>query len=189
MKLHLIVAEGKHTGQVIPITEPQFVIGRLRSCQMRAASPSISKQHCALRVRDERVFVHDFESVNGTFVNGERVAGKRELHNEDCLKIGPLVFLVWIETSNADSSILSGDDSAIAALLLGPSGDKGPEMLGGAGDSSFGSTILMRPSSGEGSKERQRKQSAKRAAPPADALALPPAARAILDRYQQRHSG
>jgi predicted component of type VI protein secretion system len=191
MKLNLIVAEGKHTGQVIPIEGPQFVIGRLRSCQMRAASTRISKQHCALRIRDDRVFVHDFDSANGTFVNGERIAGKRELRNEDCLKIGPLVLLVWIEAgvSAADSKIAAADESAIAALLLGPSADRASEMLDVAADSSFGSTVLMSPSPAESSQERRRKRVQKKSAPPASALDLPAAARGILEHYQQGHSG
>jgi predicted component of type VI protein secretion system len=184
------VAEGKHTGQVIPIDQPQFVIGRARSCQMRAASPRVSKQHCALQVRDDRVFVNDFDSANGTFVNGERVAGKRELRNEDYLPIGPLVFLVWIEAgaSAADARVLSGDESAIAKLLLGPSGEKGPELLDAAGDSSFGSTIMISPASADGS-TKGSKRTQKRPAQLPPAPVLPLAARAILERYQQRHSG
>jgi pSer/pThr/pTyr-binding forkhead associated (FHA) protein len=47
--------------------------------------------------RDNKVFVRDFESSNGTFVNDEQVKGKVELHDGDRLKMGPLLFEVKIE--------------------------------------------------------------------------------------------
>jgi predicted component of type VI protein secretion system len=124
MELNLIVAEGKHEGKVIPIQGKQFVIGRHEKCQLRPASESVSKHHCAVLLRGGHVIVRDFESSNGTFVNGERVRGDRELRNEDCLEIGPLVFLVWIIRDGADCNHISAqpmaspDESDILDLLL-----------------------------------------------------------------------
>jgi predicted component of type VI protein secretion system len=43
------------------------------------------------------VFIRDFDSTNGTFVNEEPVKGERELKNDDQLKIGPIMFTVRIE--------------------------------------------------------------------------------------------
>jgi pSer/pThr/pTyr-binding forkhead associated (FHA) protein len=49
--------------------------------------------------RDNKVFVRDFESINGTFVNDEQVKGEIELHDSDRLKMGPLLFQVKIEVA------------------------------------------------------------------------------------------
>src|SRR3954466_4610239 len=98
MKLSLVVlSEGKVSGQAIPIKLPQFLIGRDPQCHLRPASPVISKRHCALITRNGKVFVRDFESTNGTFVNDVRVENQRELKNNDVLKIGPVVFKVQLE--------------------------------------------------------------------------------------------
>lgn len=97
MKLSLVVAQGVHTGKVIPITTPEFIIGRDPQCQLRPASPAVSKQHCALAIRDGKVFVRDCGSTNGTFVNGEQVAADREVKAGDRLRVGPLEFDVKIE--------------------------------------------------------------------------------------------
>jgi predicted component of type VI protein secretion system len=97
MKLSLVVAQGVHTGKVIPITTPEFVIGRDPQCQLRPASPAVSKQHCAVAIRDGKVFVRDCGSTNGTFVNGEQVAADREVKSGDRLRVGPLEFDVKIE--------------------------------------------------------------------------------------------
>jgi pSer/pThr/pTyr-binding forkhead associated (FHA) protein len=101
MKLRLVVVGGVHDGKAIPITLPQFVIGRDPQCQLRPASPAISKRHCAVLVRGNQVFVRDFGSTNGTFVNGELVQGETELHNGDKLKVGPLEFTVGLEVATA----------------------------------------------------------------------------------------
>src|SRR5438034_2576497 len=99
MKLSLVVNDGVHKGKVIPIPLKQFVIGRDPQCHLRPASPIISKRHCALLVKGGKVFVRDFGSTNGTFVNDEPVKGERQLSHDDLLKIGPLSFRVNIEAA------------------------------------------------------------------------------------------
>src|SRR5947208_13548005 len=101
MKLSLVVAQGVHTGKVIPITLPQFVIGRDPQCQLRPASPAISKRHCAVLVRGGKVFVQDFGSTNGTFVNDEPVKGEVEVKDGDRFKAGPLEFTISLQTTAA----------------------------------------------------------------------------------------
>jgi pSer/pThr/pTyr-binding forkhead associated (FHA) protein len=101
MKLSLVVDGGVHSGKAIPINVPQFVIGRDAQCQLRPASAAISKRHCAVLVRGSQVFVRDFGSTNGTFVNGELVQGEVELHNGNKLKVGPLEFVVALEVATA----------------------------------------------------------------------------------------
>ena len=97
MKLSLVVkAAGKLEGKVLPITLSQFVVGRDPQCQLRPASAMISKRHCAVIQREGKAYVRDFGSTNGTFVNDQAVKDEIELHNNDQLKIGPLLFQVQI---------------------------------------------------------------------------------------------
>ncbi len=104
MKLSLVVLnEGKTQGQAIPIKLAQFVIGRDPGCNLRPASAMISKKHCALLVKDGKVFFHDFGSTNGSFLNDEPVKGTVPLKDEDVLKIGPMLFKVAIEAQAAVS--------------------------------------------------------------------------------------
>lgn len=98
MKVSLVVASGVHQGKVVPIVGPQFLVGRDPQCQLRPASQAVSKQHCAVLVRDGKVYLKDFGSTNGSILNEAVVQGEeRELVNNDSLKIGPLDFLVRIE--------------------------------------------------------------------------------------------
>src|SRR5215213_6557697 len=98
MKLNLVVlSEGKAKGTAIAVTLPQFIIGRDPECQLRPASPMISKRHCAVLVKNGKAYIRDFGSTNGTFVNDEPVKGERQIHNDDTLKVGPLLFRVALE--------------------------------------------------------------------------------------------
>src|SRR5437870_7798007 len=98
MKLSLVVlTPGKMEGKAISITLSQFLIGRDPQCQLRPASALISKRHCAVLVRSGKVYVRDFDSTNGTFVNEDAVKGEKELCDADQLKVGPLDFRVHIE--------------------------------------------------------------------------------------------
>src|SRR5947209_9965180 len=104
MKLSLVVlTPGKMEGKAIPIKIPQFVIGRDPQCNLRPASALISKRHCALLVRDGKVFLRDFDSTNGTFLNEEPVKGEVEVKHNDRLKVGPLLFGLRVEMTGPPS--------------------------------------------------------------------------------------
>ena len=93
MKLSLVVqTPGHNQGKVLEIKLSPFVIGRDPQCHLRPASSRIGKRHCAVLQRDNKVFVRDFESINGTFVNDEQVQGEVELHDGDRLRMGRLLF-------------------------------------------------------------------------------------------------
>jgi predicted component of type VI protein secretion system len=102
MKVSLVVASGVHQGKAIPIVTPQFVIGRDPACQLRPASQAVSKQHCAVLIRDGKVFVRDMGSTNGTVVNDATLKDEeREVRPNDSLKVGPLDFTIRIEPTPA----------------------------------------------------------------------------------------
>lgn len=98
MKVNLVVATGVHQGKVIPIIGPQFVIGRDPQCHLRPASQAVSKQHCAIIVRDGQVYLQEYGSTNGTLLNDTLVKGQEvPLRHNDSIKIGPLDFTLQIE--------------------------------------------------------------------------------------------
>jgi predicted component of type VI protein secretion system len=119
MKVNLVVASGAHQGRVIPLTGPQFLIGRDATCHMRPASQAISKRHCGVFVRDGKVYIKDFGSTNGTFVNDELIKNAEVLVEDGAsLKLGPLDFVVRVEqTAVRDGTPLPGSIPDAAAAL------------------------------------------------------------------------
>ncbi len=66
-------------------------------------------EHCAL--------VDDGLSTNGSFVNGERVQGRRLLHNGDVIRIGTTPILFHSPTTTeAEATIVSGDALSAAGV-------------------------------------------------------------------------
>jgi predicted component of type VI protein secretion system len=203
MKVSLVVlTAGKTAGKTIPITLSQFLIGRDPQCHLRPASAVISKRHCALLVKGNKVVVRDFDSTNGTFVNETQVKGECELHHDDNLKVGPLSFRVVLEatapvnkpTPPPPKAVEPSDDESVAAMLLSLQDDSaGPKSGGKVGDDGVpeGSTVMdiMSPVSGEPAapEAEPKKQPDKPAEPAKKAMGnTSSAAKAILDKYTRR---
>ena len=97
MKVNLVVtAAGSNKGRAIPIVGAKFLIGRDPHCNLRPASQAVSKQHCAIHIRNGKIILEDFGSTNGSIVNGEAVINEREIKQGDHVKIGPLEFELQI---------------------------------------------------------------------------------------------
>ena len=202
MKLSLVVlTPGKTEGKVIPITLSQFVIGRDPQCHLRPASAVISKRHCAILVRDGKLFLRDFDSTNGTFVNEQPVKGEVEVKHDDQLRVGPLLFGIRVEMatpppvnrptppppSKKAAAADASDDDSIAAMLLDLQ-DDGSKGAGGApSEVPEGSTVMdlkAPPAPGEG--EGANKEDKDKKKPEGNTST---AAKAILEKYMRRPRG
>jgi anti-anti-sigma regulatory factor len=96
MKFFLIVAKGKHKGMPIEIKVDLFMIGSAKMCQLRSQLDGIGREHCALVMRDRKVFIRDMNSGHVTVVNGSAMPPSQEwpIHAGDRLEVGPLEFVV-----------------------------------------------------------------------------------------------
>jgi hypothetical protein len=63
-------------------------IGRAPHNDLCLPVDSVSSVHCGFEVRGQKVFVSDHHSLNGTFINGQRVIDPVELHEGDTIHIG-----------------------------------------------------------------------------------------------------
>jgi predicted component of type VI protein secretion system len=203
MKLSLVVlSEGKAEGQSIAVNLSQFLIGRDPQCQLRPASAVISKRHCAVLTKNNKFFVRDFDSTNGTFVNDEPVKGERELKADDTLKVGPLMFRVVIEGAvpvNKPTPLpkvpaeQNSDDESVAAMLLDIADEGGSGMPKGPDGVPEGSTIMELPSpfgvdptTGEPKADDAAKGAAKPHEKKKETGNTSEAAQAILQKYMRR---
>ncbi|MBQ7361001.1 MAG: FHA domain-containing protein [Bacteroidaceae bacterium] len=82
-----------------------ITIGRSLECNIVVNDIKVSRVHLQL-VQDESgvCFVVDFNSANGTFVNGQKIAGKVRLQPYDEIRIGSTK-LPWQEYIKASSSV------------------------------------------------------------------------------------
>lgn len=91
MDVSLSVVFGRPRGKCLHFPQGEFVFGRGPECHVRPDSPSVSRQHCLLRVTPDSVLIRDLASTNGTLVNGTRLVGERPLADGDLVQLGPLV--------------------------------------------------------------------------------------------------
>jgi len=65
----------------------EAVLGRDTTCEIQILDPLSSRRHCRIFREEEKYFVEDLNSSNGTKLNGEPVK-KSEITEKDCVQIG-----------------------------------------------------------------------------------------------------
>lgn len=80
-------------GSVYPLRD-ETILGRNKSNDIVIKDPFVSSRHVKLFIKDERLFVEDLKSLNGTFLNDIKLSKVQELSNNDELKIGRVLFKV-----------------------------------------------------------------------------------------------
>ncbi|MGH8493983.1 MAG: FHA domain-containing protein [Moraxellaceae bacterium] len=68
------------------LVDPRISIGRDKSNSVVINDEGVSVFHAELRQEDGKLFIWDSGSVNGTFVNGEKITGKREVNAGDVIR-------------------------------------------------------------------------------------------------------
>jgi len=69
-------------------------IGRSASCQLVLDDALVSRRHAQVIVTSESAVLHDLDSANGVFVNGERLSRSRSLRSGDRVVIGKQEMIV-----------------------------------------------------------------------------------------------
>ncbi len=68
------------------------ILGRLPECDIQIDSSMVSRKHARVYPEDGKFFIEDLNSGNGSFVNGQRIAGPTLLRTNDRIKFGPILF-------------------------------------------------------------------------------------------------
>ena len=66
----------------------ELTLGRSAECSLQLPVAGASRRHASIGWRSGRVVLRDLGSTNGTFVNGERIAGEVPLASGDRIRIG-----------------------------------------------------------------------------------------------------
>jgi pSer/pThr/pTyr-binding forkhead associated (FHA) protein len=98
--------DGRHRIFVLDREAERLSIGRRSSADVALTwDEGVSRLHAELRrIGEDWTLVDDGLSMNGSFVNGERVSGQRRLHDGDALRLGGSV-LVFRRPREAEESL------------------------------------------------------------------------------------
>lgn len=83
-RLILITPEGRQEVDL----RPHNTLGRHPNNTIQVLDRIVSKEHCTIELREGRFFLHDLGSLNGTYLNGERVVEDRQLKHQDEIVFG-----------------------------------------------------------------------------------------------------
>ncbi|NPV57455.1 MAG: FHA domain-containing protein [Anaerolineae bacterium] len=102
----LVIRTGPTTGKVFPLDMPEMIMGRDPAVQVSISSPEISRRHARIYLQGQYYVVEDMGSLNGTTVNGQRLAAPASLRPGDVIGLGDQVSLVF-EAAGAAATVAS----------------------------------------------------------------------------------
>ena len=89
----LTVRQGPGAGVSFTIDAPSITIGRHGQCDLQVNDTWVSRQHARITWGGAGYLLEDLGTVNGTYVNGDRISGPRALRSGDILQLGTQVEL------------------------------------------------------------------------------------------------
>jgi len=105
MDVKLVVVGGETKTTEVQLKLPT-VVGRGKEASLTLPHPLVSRRHTEIYEEDGKLFVRDLGSLNGTFVNNERIEDASELPAGNLLTIGTVTF----------RAVYNGIDTAPATL-------------------------------------------------------------------------
>jgi pSer/pThr/pTyr-binding forkhead associated (FHA) protein len=77
----------------VEVAKPAVLVGRHSDVQLRLCYPDVSRRHCRLVYADGLWQIEDLDSLNGLFVNGERMHATT-LYEGDRIRVGEATLVV-----------------------------------------------------------------------------------------------
>lgn len=80
-------------GEAIPydLSPHETVLGRHPDCEIQLQSNMVSRRHARVVALDDKHYVEDLGSGNGTLLNGQPITKSTELKHNDRIKLGPML--------------------------------------------------------------------------------------------------
>jgi pSer/pThr/pTyr-binding forkhead associated (FHA) protein len=95
----LIMRSGPTPGAAFMLEGDQITIGRDPNNEITINDAEISRRHARLTYQGGKYILEDLGSTNGTFVNGQRLAGPRVLKPGEVVSFGEQIVLVFESTT------------------------------------------------------------------------------------------
>ncbi|MCK4942114.1 MAG: zinc-ribbon domain-containing protein [Candidatus Aminicenantes bacterium] len=91
-KISLAIIKGARAGFIYHIEKPYILIGRGK-VDLIIPDKEISRKHLAIEVRDDKIFLRDLGSTNGTFINDKKVS-ITEIKDQSEFKVGQTTLML-----------------------------------------------------------------------------------------------
>jgi len=107
-QFQLIMRTGPTPGAAYTLEGDQLNIGRDSTNEVAINDAEVSRRHARLTFQGGKYVLEDLGSTNGTFVNGQRLAGPRVLKAGEVVSFGEQIVLVFeVTTSDPGATMVS----------------------------------------------------------------------------------
>lgn len=114
-QFQLIMRSGPTPGAAFALEGDQMTIGRDSTNEITINDAEVSRRHARLTFQGGKYVLEDLGSTNGTFVNGQRLAGPRVLKAGEVVSFGEQIVLVF-EVSTFDPAATVASPRAAVAV-------------------------------------------------------------------------
>ncbi len=100
--MKLVIEDDAGTRTVVPFTAEEITLGRAaEGVTWRLTDRNVSRRHARLTRVSGAVYLEDLGSLTGTWLNGERITGRRRVRPGDLVEIGDYDLVVAEEGQEA----------------------------------------------------------------------------------------
>ena len=120
-QFQFVMRSGPTPGATYSLEGDQIVIGRDSSNGVVINDAEISRKHARLTFQGGKYVLEDLGSTNGSFVNGQRLAGPVVLKSGDVVSFGEQIVLMYDALSvDAGATVISSRKNAPAPVVPPP---------------------------------------------------------------------
>lgn len=119
-QFQLIMRQGPTPGAAFTLEGDQLNIGRDSTNDVAINDAEISRRHARLTLQGGKYVLEDLGSTNGTFVNGQRLAGPRVLKAGEVVSFGEQIVLVFEVTTNDPGATMVSPRAAVVPSASRP---------------------------------------------------------------------
>ncbi len=109
---YLTLRFGENVLKDFALQSAPVIIGRSPQATIRIDNPAVSHHHARVFLKDDKYYVQDLGSLNGTFLNGAQIT-EAALREGDSIEIGNHNIRFWLKPSS--SQVVSASAGAKAA--------------------------------------------------------------------------
>jgi len=121
VQFQLVMRSGPTPGATYSLEGDQIVIGRDSANGVAINDSEISRKHARLTFQGGKYVLDDLGSTNGTFVNGQRLAGPVVLRSGDVVSLGEQIVLMFeVLSADAGATVIAARKSAPAPVMSSP---------------------------------------------------------------------
>ncbi|MCE9647063.1 MAG: FHA domain-containing protein [Chloroflexi bacterium] len=119
-QFQFVMRSGPTPGVTFPLSGDQLTIGRDSSNGVAINDAEISRKHSRLSFQGGKYVLEDLGSTNGTFVNGQRLAGPVVLKAGDVVSLGEQIVLMYDVINSDPGATVAVSRKAVQAAVPPP---------------------------------------------------------------------